>query len=790
LLDLRLAFRHLRRSPAFFLFAALTLALGIGANLAIFSVVSAVLLKPLPYQDASRIVAITNLWKNTGRIGSTVSAPDFDDLRAQNDVFAAMAVYSGGEIGVQLPGGAEFAPAFRVSEDFFRVFQVQPIAGHLFDGPDSVLVSEGFWKRHFGADPSAIGRTLKVMDRSFTISGVLPESFHFPAKAEIWTPIGAYRTRSPHRSGHNFLAVARLKPDVTTEQARTQLTAIAARLESQYPQSNKDKSVAVIALKDRTVSRIRETLWLLMGAVGLILLIACANVSSLMLARAAGRAREIAVRAAIGASRARLIRQLFIESALLALLGAAGGLALATSTTRLILNLAPANVPRLAEVQMDGWVLAFLLIASSLAVLLSGLAPALHASRVDLIEALKQNSARGPLGGSNLNLRRILTTGEVAISCALLIAAILLTRSLLQLNRAELGFQPSQLLVMYTAVPAQDLADHQRAYDFFRGALAELRTLPGVHSVAATMGLPYGKYGSDGGYVIKGRPTAANLSEMPQAGFRLATPGFFSALGVPLRAGRDFEENDRYDVPFVAIVNQALVRQSFPNENPIGHQLTVGLDSPNPMTIVGVVADVRHEDPSKPPGPEIYMPYQQHPFYANEMQVVLRGSIDAASVRQVIRRLNPEVAVQFTSMETLVSEANAAPRFRTALIALFAILAVTLAAAGVYAVVAHRVAERTAEIGLRMSLGAGGPDVLRLVLRDTAAIAVPGLGIGLLLAFAASRILATLLYEVKPADPISFLAAALALTVVAASAALFPALRALRVDPVTALRSE
>jgi putative ABC transport system permease protein len=304
------------------------------------------------------------------------------------------------------------------------------------------------------------------------------------------------------------------------------------------------------------------------------------------------------------------------------------------------------------------------------------------------------------------------------------------------------------------------------------------------------MGLPYGKYGSDGGYVIKGRPTAPNLSEMPQAGFRLATPGFFSALGVPLRAGRDFEENDRYDVPFVAIVNQALVRQSFPNENPIGHQLTVGLDSPNPMTIVGVVADVRHEDPSKRPVPEIYMPYQQHPFYANEMQVVLRGSIDAAPVRQVIHRLNPEVAVQFTSMETLVSEANAAARFRTALIVLFAILAVTLAAAGVYAVVAHRVAERTAEIGLRMSLGAGGPDVLRLVLRDTAAIAVPGLGIGLLLAFAASRILATLLYEVKPADPISFLAAALALTVVAASAALLPALRALRVDPVTALRSE
>lgn len=790
MLDLRIALRHLRRSPVFFLFAALTLALGIGANLAIFSVVSAVLLKPLPYQDASRIVAVTNFWKNTGRIGNNVSAPDFDDWQAQSDVFAAMAVHYGGEIGVQLSGGAEFAPTFFVSDGFFQVFQVRPIAGHLFDGPHSVLISEGFWKRHFGADPSAIGRTLKVMDRSLTIAGVLPESFHFPPQAEIWAPAGLYRSESPNRSAHNFRAVARLKPGVTTGQAQTQLAAIAARLEAQYPQSNKDKGAAVTALKDQTVSRIRETLWLLMGAVGLLLLIACANVSSLLLARAAGRAREIAVRAAIGASRARLVRQLFIESALLALLGAAGGLALASTTTRLLLNLAPANLPRLSEVHIDGWVLAFLLIASSLSILLSGLAPALHASRVDLIEALKQNSARGPLGGSNLNLRRVLTTGEVAISCALLIAAILLTRSLVQLNRADLGFQPSRILVMYAAVPAKDLAGHQHASDFFRDALAELRTLPGVQSVAATMGLPFGKYGSNGGYIIQGRPAAANLSEMPQAGFRLTTPGFFSALGVPLRVGRDFEENDRYDVPFVAIVNQALVRQSFPNENPLGQQLVVGLDSPNPMTIVGVVADVRHDDPSKPPAPEIYMPCRQHPFYANEMQVVLRGTIDPSAVRPVIRRLNPEVAVQFTSMETLVSEATAAPRFRTTLIALFAFLAVTLAAAGVYAVVAHRVAERTPEIGLRMSLGANAPDVLRLVLRDTAAIAFPGLAVGLLLAFAASRALSSLLYEVKPADPLSFLVAALALTAVAALAALLPALRALRVDPVTALRSE
>jgi len=788
--------RHLRilqRHPGFHLFAALTLALGIGANLAIFTVVRAVLLKPLPDPDSDRIVAVTNYWKNLGRIGNNVSGPDYQDWRTHNSCFQAIGSLFGGEIGIQLPSGAEFISAYFVDDGFFKVFQVRPILGHLLEGSNTALISEGLWKRGFGADASVLGRTIKIENRMLTIVGVLPEPFHYPLKTEIWAP-GRMFPGSNERSANNYRAVALLKFGVSVEQAQTEMSGIASRLEAQYPKSNKDKGVAVTLLRDYTVRRVKESLWLLMGAVAVVLLIACANVSGLLLARGAGRTRELAVRAALGATRARLIRQLLAENAVLAFLGAIGGFLLAQALLPVFLRLAPADMPRLAEVRLDGWVLAFLAGSAALATFLAGIAPALQSSRTELVESLKQGAMRGLVGGSSLRIRRILTTAEVALSCALLIASLLFARSLFQLNRVDLGFQPSRLLVMYAAYPADSLEAHKRAGLFFRDLRPELAAIPGVQSVSAAMGLPFGQYGSDGGYIIEGRPLPASSSDLPQAGFRLATPGFFQSLGVPLKAGRDFTDADRLEAPFTCIVNQALVRQSFPNEDPIGKRMQVGLDSQEFMTIVGVVADVRHNDPAKAASAEIYMPHLQHPFYANEMQVVLKTSVDpsslAAAARDTVRRLNPEVAVRFTTMDAMVSEATAVPRFRYWLIALFAIVAVMLAAAGVYAVVAQRVAQRTAEIGLRMSLGASKGDVLSLVFRDLASIAAPGLALGLLLAVAASRSLSSLLFEVRPLDASVYAASALALLVLAILAAAIPARRALQVDPVTALRMD
>jgi predicted permease len=459
-----------------------------------------------------------------------------------------------------------------------------------------------------------------------------------------------------------------------------------------------------------------------------------------------------------------------------------------------MIRLAPDNLPRIDEVSVDPRVLAFATLCSVLSTLLFGLAPAWHASRVDLNDALKQGGTRGSIGGGSNRTRNVLIVAEVALCVVLSIGAGLLFRSFLSLNAVELGFQPDKLLVMYAHTPANTLEDHLRANRHFEGAFTQLATVPGVKSVSSAMGVPAGRYGSNGSYAVEGKHTFGPGQKLPHAGFRLNGPGYFATMGIPLLRGRDFHERDQYDTPFVAIISDSLARQTFPNEDPIGHRIQCGLDSPNWMTVVGIVGDVRQDSPASRPGPELYMPLSQHPYRANEIQVVIRTAAEpgplVAAVRQTMHSFDPSIAIKFTTMETMLSDSIAAPRFRTFLVGTFAVLALLLAVAGVYGVMTYFVTQRTPELGVRIALGASASDVFRIVVGRALLLAAIGLVLGLGASLAASRFLSTLLFGLEPTDAVTYAGVLAAVAVVATLAAVLPALRAMRIDPVVALRQE
>jgi putative ABC transport system permease protein len=798
-MDLKFALRSLLKNPGFTVLAVLLMALGIGANTAVFSVVNTVLLKPLAYHEPDRIVSLSSLWLKKGAHGQ-VSAPDFHDWHDQSSAFAAMAYYANDETAVTVGSSAEYGSVATVTPDFFRVFGVEPIAGRMFTAEEqkpgsapAVVISHSFWQSHFGGNARALGQTVRMLDKTFSVVGVLPAGFHFPDKTDLWFPASTF-SETEERSAHNYLVVGRLKPDVTLEQAQAQMTSIGVRLEQQYPASNKGKNVAVTRMRDDMVSNVQLTLYLLLGAVALVLLIACANVANLLLAKATTRTREIAIRAAVGASRGRIVRQLITESLLLSIVAGLAGLILAVWGSAALVALAPSNVPRLAETSIDTWVLVFTLGISVAASLLFGLAPALHASRVDLNEALKQGGARSVLGGGAGRMRGALVVAEVALSVVLLAGAGLLIKSFNALSNVALGFHPEHVLVMESSVGAGDLESAKRATRFYRDLLGDIAALPGVTVAGATRSLP-GHVTSNGGYWLDHLPARDQMTlSSPQAVFSVVTPGTFATLGIPQRTGRDFNAADVYDAPFTAIVNEAFVRQSFPGQNPIGRVVYCGMDSLNPMTIVGVVGDVRQYGPSHPPSPEIYMPYQQHPQPSTALNILVRTNNEPSALQETLRRKArerwPEVPVKFTSMDASLAENVAAPRFRTLLLAIFAGLAVCLAMAGVYGVMAYLVSQRSNEIGLRMALGASPGDVSRLVLREGMLLAGLGLVLGLAGAVAATRLLTSVLFEVKPGDPATYAAVAALLGIVALAASYIPARRAARVDPLVALRQE
>jgi putative ABC transport system permease protein len=796
-MDLKFALRSLRKNPGFTLLAVLIVALGIGANTAVFSVVNAVLLKPLAYRNPDRIVTLSSLWRKSGGQG-LVSAPDFHDWHDQSTAFAAMAYYDDDSTAVMSGASAEYAHVAVVTPEFFQVFGVEPVAGRLFSpeelkpgGGGAVVVSYSYWQSHFGANANALGQTVRMLDKSFSIAGVLPPRFHFPNQTDIWLPANVVFPETVSRGAHNYRVVGRLKPDVTLEQAQAQMIAIGARLEQQYKDSNTGKSVAVTRLQDEMVRNVKLTLYLLLGAVALVLLIGCANVANLLLARATARTREIAIRAAVGASRGRIVRQLVVESIVLALIAGAAGLLLAKWGSDALVALAPGNVPRLAESGIDGWVLAFTLGISVAASVLFGLAPALQISRVDLNEALKQGATRAVGAGKAHGMRAALVVVEVALSVVLLTGAGLLIRSFAALHNVALGFRPEHVLVTQTSVPASDLNSARRATRFYKGLVADLATLPGVSAVGGTRNTPGAAF-SEGTYFIDhhGEVTPST----PQAVLSVVTPGAFAALGIPLKRGRDFNDGDTYDAPFTAIINEALARKSFPGQDPIGRTIYCGLDSDKLMKIVGVVGDVRQYGPAVEPWPEIVMPYEQHPETATGLSIVVRASVPSGAlwgpIQRMVRARSAEVPVKFTSMQDLLSENTAAPRFRTLLLGVFAAIAVCLAMAGVYGVVAYTVGQRSSEIGLRMALGARTGDVLRLILRQGMALTGIGLAAGLIAAMAATRLVASMLFEVRAGDPATYIGVAALIGLVSMAASYIPARRAARVDPASALRRE
>jgi putative ABC transport system permease protein len=792
--DLRYGLRSLRHSPVFTAVAVLTLALGIGATTAIFSVVDGVLLKPLTYPASDRIVRVLTHWTKTGHDGNNLSGGDFVDARDRTRVFEAFSMFWGDEIGVRAGDRSELVGTWFVNTSFFDVFAVQPVAGRTFRADDvkkAAVVSNGYATQHFGSAPAALGRTISVDTVAYDIVGVMPAGFHFPELADVWVPV-PNQPDNMNRSAHNYPTVARRRADISSQALDAAMATLSGQLATTYKDTNAEKTLIAISLQERMVGSMRATLYLLLGAVAILFLIACANVANLLLARASVRTREIALRSALGADRWRILRQLIVESLLLAAIGGVLGLVLAYLGTGALIQLAPVSLPRLGEVAVDRGVLAFAATASLVASLMFGLLPAWQSSRVDLRERLTEGGTRGSVGGGSNRLRTGLAVAEIGLAVVLAIGGGLLFRSFMALSTVTLGYRTSDVLVVQANLPStDDTQDQVRVVDRLARLYPAIATVPGVRSVAGAVGLPMGNFSSNGSYAVEGKHTFAPGQKLPYANFRLASPGYFETIGVPLRRGRDFTAQDRYDAPFVVIVSEALVREIFPHQDPIGHRIQCGLDSMNYMTIVGVVADIRDE-PGTPPAHELYMPIAQHPGRGSLQEIVVRTSVVPATlletVRQRIRRADPDVATKLTTYESHASDAVATPRFRTWLVSSFAGLALLLAVAGVYGLLTYLTAQRTPELGLRMALGAGPAEVIGLVLKRAGIIAAGGLLIGVALSLVASRALTTMVFGTEALDPMTYVVVPGAVLVVTLAAAAVPAWRASRIDPLAVLR--
>jgi predicted permease len=795
--------RSLARTPGFAVLAILTMALGIGATTALFSVVDAVLLQPLAFPHPERILALNTTWPAKAKVTKAMTGADVLDLRSALRSFSALSIYGGGEMGIRLRDQARFAKTFNVDASFFEALHARPVLGRLLtpeDAEHSAVITTAFAAATWGNSAKALGQVVTVDNKPYQVVGLLDSQMAFPEKADVW--IGRSATpENQNRTSYNYRVIGSLKPGVTLAQAEAELATVGARLAAAHPETNQGKSFSAVPLQDQLVAPVRTTLLFLFGAAGLLLLISCANVANLMLARATARTREIAIRASLGSSVSRIVLLLLSESIALGVGASAAGLLLAWIAIRLFFPLIPASVPHAADaLHLNPSVLLFAVAVSCLTIMACSLIPALHLRKLDLAVVLKQ-SANSSLSGGTGRSRHFIVVSQVAICCMLCVGAALLSRSLLTLLHTPLGYRSEGVLVMYADAPAFALPQYLDAIRTFETALDDIRNIPGVQSAAAVMGLPTGHYGSNGSYLVEGvhiqsgqDPFKMNWPhDVPSALFSLASRHYFETVGIHLIAGRDFTSRDQYDAPFTAIVSQSLARQSFGNANPIGRRIYCGLDSPNPMTIVGVVSDVRQDSPASKPEAEIYMPFQQHPYFANELQIAIRTDGDATrlvpEVRRRMLKLAPYMATQFTTFNEMVQGSMAAPRFRAALIGLFALLAVLLAMAGIYGVMSYWVSERNAEMGLRMALGADRISIIALVSRQALWLALSGLALGVTGALSLSHVAKSLLFGVQALDLSTYCLAAGAVLVVVMAAALVPSLRAARVDPAVALRS-
>ncbi len=807
--DLKFGTRTLLRNPGFAAVAVITLALGVGANAAIFSVVNAVLLRPLPWSDPDRAIMIWSRW--TAFDKTWVSDGEVNDYRRRASTLAEVAAWDDTQVNLTGEGDPERVPAGNVTANLFSALGVAPQYGRTFtaaedvpNGPRLVVLGHGLWQRRYAGDPGIIGRAIQINGEPFQVIGimprdfVLPTDFQNPSPTVLWMP-QQWNSATTDHGNHGFYAAARLKPGATVSQARDEMHRIAQAMtaEGLYPRQMQFDTV-VLTLRDEVVGGVRRAIWLLFGAVGFLLLIACANVANLLLARAEARHREIAVRSALGAGRRRVLRQLLTESLVLAGISAAAGLALAATGARLLAWWNPASIPRVASVTLDTRVLLFTVAIALLTTVVFSLAPSLRLLRTDLTESMKEGGMNATTGGARQRFRNTLVVVEMALAVILLVGAGLMLRTLWSLQRIDLGFNPSGVLTMRVSLPESTYPKPEQVVAFYSQLAENVRALPGVMSAGAARSLPLGSTIGDFGLGVDGYvpPPGTNA----KGDWQIVTDGYLEAMGEQLVRGRAITRADTIDSQLVALINEEMARRYWSGRDPMGGRFRIGSDMSRPwVTVVGIVKDVHHNGVADVVKEKFYVPHTQWHrstgFPIRAMSVIVRTSgspsSQTASVRNVVRQLDPNLPVaDVRPMTEVVGAAMSTPRFTSALLSMFALLALTLSAVGIYGVLSYVVTRRTREIGIRVAIGADRSRVLRMVLTNGLTLVLTGLGIGLVVSLPVARLMRGLLHGVTPGDPLTFVVVAIALSAVALAASIMPALRATRVDPVIALKSE
>jgi len=797
--DLRYAFRQLVKAPSFTIVAILTLALGIGACSAIFSVVNTVLLRPLDYPEPNRIVVIRETQLPQFPEFS-VSPPNYLDWQKQTKSYEYLAAYSGAGVNLTGEGEPQRLVGVKTTAHYFDAYGVKPILGRMLlpeeDAPGKnqvVVLSYPFWQRVFGGKSDAVGRAIQLNGEPYTVVGVAPVGFGLTSKVDVWMPM-AFKpdeTAGDARGAHYINVVGRLRPGVTVAQAKAELDLLAAQLATQYPDSNKGWGIFMMPMQDYGVRDVKPVLYTLLGAVGCVLLIACANLANLLLARATARHREISIRAALGASRARLVRQLLTESVLLSLCGGVAGLILASWGLDALLALAPTSLPRISEIRLDSSVLIFSLALSIITGLVFGVAPAWLAARADVNEALKQGTRGSTEGGARGRMRSALVVIEVTFALMLLGGAGLLARSFIQLAHVDPGFIPENATLLRLSLPQKKYALPEQQTAFADSLLERVRALPGVHAAGVTHSMPLV---SDYvlGFNIEGRPAIAP-SDLPSTNYYAVTPDYFKAMGIRLIRGRVFTPQDDAKAPRVAIINETMARQHFANEDPIGKRINITNGPDTWREIVGIVGDIKQYGVDKTSSAQSYEPFAQVPFASVNVVVRTNGSPAAllGALRPSVYAVDKDQPVgAIRPLEEIMADSIARQRFAMTLLGVFSGVALVIAAVGIYGVMAYNVVQRTGEFGIRMALGAQQRDVLRLVLTQGGKLIGLGLLLGLLATLAASRAMGSMLFNVSAYDPITLASITVLLAVVALVACFSPANRATKVNPIEALRSE
>jgi putative ABC transport system permease protein len=801
--DLRFGVRTLVKNPGFAAVAILTLALGTGATSAIFSFVYAVVLRPLPYHEPDRLLSV---FEHRG-VDMAVTAPDYLDWRAATTSFEQLAAAAGTTANLTGRGEPERIVSIRVSGNYFDVLGVPPAHGRTFrmtdephGAPRVAVLGDGLWRRRFAADPGLVGQTIAINGEPHVVIGIMPPQLSLQSTSpQLWLPL-SLTPRELNSPGARFLATTgRLRPGITAMQAQAELTELARRSEKLRPHSNTNVTARVRSLHESVVSPVRDGAFILLAAVSFVLLIACANVANLLLARAARRQTEISVRAALGASRPRIARQLLIESAVIGLAGAVAGLAVAYAMAGILKDVLPQNIPRLQQVRVDAVVLGFTLVVSLAASLLFGVAPALRASRHELQQALRDES-RGSGGLRRRRLSSSIVAAEIALALVLLVAAGLLLRSFVRLQRVELGFDPTNLMTARMSLPEARYASAAAVATFFQELAANLGQQRGVTAAAVASSVPLAGSGISISMTIEGRPQPAGPSDTPNVFLRFVSPDFFRTLGARVARGRDFDNNDRANAPAVAIVNETTAKRYWKNQDPLGQRFRLDDDRDGAVEIVGVVADVKHFGLTRAPEPEVFVPLTQatsmHWQWQQRSMTVLARTSDepegsASAIRQALQSIDNQLPLyNLRSMAQLRAESTGNQRAGLALVGTFAVVALVLASIGVYGVMAVMVAGRSREIGIRLALGARPRDVRWMILRDGALLTAVGVVIGMVAAFALTRMIETMLFQTPVTDPATLSAVATVIAVAAMLACWVPARRSTRVDPVIALRAE